>query len=72
MGAALRGGAPELDVDAMVALELLLHILEQKVERLCLPHLPRRSQLLREGQEFMVVAAVVEELCRCMAAAQAR
>ena len=38
--------APQLDVDTLVALKLLLHILEEELECLSLPHLPRRGQLL--------------------------
>lgn len=39
-------GSPQFHVDALIAFELLLHVLEQKVERLGLSHLARRSQLL--------------------------
>lgn len=41
-----RGYAPELDVDALVALVLFLHVLEEKVERLCCAHFPWRCELL--------------------------
>lgn len=56
--------APQLDVDAVVALVLLLDVLELKVERLRRAHLARGRELLHERQELVVVAAVVEELCR--------
>lgn len=39
-------GSPQFHIDALIAFELLLHVLEQKVERLCLSHLARRRQLL--------------------------
>lgn len=39
---------PELDVDALVTLVLLLDVLEKEVECLRLSHLPRRRELLRE------------------------
>lgn len=39
--------APKLHVDALVALVLLLHILEEEVERLRGAHLARGRKLLR-------------------------
>jgi len=56
---------PEFHVDALVAFVLLLYVLEQEVERLCLPHLPWCGNLLGEGQKFMMVTPVVEEFCGC-------
>jgi hypothetical protein len=37
---------PKLDVDPLVGLMLLLDVLEEEVERLCLSHLSGRSELL--------------------------
>ena len=52
--------APELDVDALVALVLLLDVLEAEVERLGLPELAWARELLGKRQELVVVVAVVE------------
>lgn len=51
---------PKLDIDSLITLELLLHILECKVECLGLSHFTRSSQLLREGEEFMVIPSIIE------------
>lgn len=41
--------SPQFDIDSLVALELLLHVLEVEVERLRLTHLPWGCEFLREG-----------------------
>ena len=53
---------PQLHVDTLVTLELLLDVLEVEIKRLGLPHLPWRSEFLRKWQKFMMVASVVEQL----------
>jgi hypothetical protein len=62
---------PQLDVDAVVALILLLDILELEIERLSRPQLAGVGQLLHEREELVVVAAVVEELCSGIATKRA-
>ena len=37
---------PEFDINALVAFVLFLYVLELKVIRLCLPHLPRCGEFL--------------------------
>lgn len=54
---------PQLDVDAQVALILLLNVFEHKVERLRLSKFSRGSDFLRERKEFLVVTAVVKQFC---------
>lgn len=54
---------PQLHVDPVVRLVLLLHVLEVEVERLRVLQLPRRRQLLVQRQELVVVAPVEEHLC---------
>jgi hypothetical protein len=46
VGYGVRPCLPEFHVDALVTFVLLLNVLEQKIKRLCLPHLPRRGELL--------------------------
>lgn len=53
----------EFDVDAVVGFVLLLHVLEVEVESLGVLQLARGGELLDEGQELVVVAAVKEHLC---------
>lgn len=51
---------PQLDVDAVVRLVLLLDVLEVEVVRLRVLQLPRGGELLVQGEEFVVVASVEE------------
>lgn len=53
----------QLHVDAVVRLILLLHVLEVEVERLRVLQLAGRGELLDEGEEFVVIAAVEEHFC---------
>ena len=55
--------APQLDIDSLVALILLLDVLEQKVERLGLAQLARRRELLRKRKKLLVMAPIIEQLC---------
>lgn len=57
------GCVPQLHIDALIALKLLFDVLEVEVEGLGLAHLCGGGELLGEGEELVVVAAVVEELC---------
>ena len=54
-------GEPQLDVDALVSFKLFLDILKVEVKGGRLPHVAWRCELLGQREEFMVVAAVVEE-----------
>jgi uncharacterized protein (UPF0305 family) len=47
----------------MITLVLLLDIFKLEIERLCRPQLSRIGKFLNEREEFVVVAAVVKELC---------
>lgn len=44
---------PQLDINSLIALILLLDILKVKVERLGLSHFARCGEFLREGEEFV-------------------
>lgn len=52
----------QLDVNAIVGLVLLLHVLKVEVERLRVLQLAGRRELLVEREKFVVVAAVEEHL----------
>ena len=54
---------PQLNVDAQVALILLLNVFEHKVERLCLSQFSGGSDFLRERKKFLVVTTVVKQFC---------
>ena len=58
---ASRKYAPQLDINALVALKLLLDILEEEIKGLSLTHLSWCCQFLRKRQELVMVPAIVEE-----------
>ena len=67
VGHAARDGdaheVAELDVDPVVGLVLLLDVLEVEGEGLGVLQVAGGGELLAEGEEFVVVAAVEEHLC---------
>ena len=54
---------PQLHINAVVRLVLLLYVLEVEIERLRVLQLARRCELLHQRKEFVVVASVEEHLC---------
>ena len=66
VGHAARDGdaheVAQLDVDAVVRLVLLLDVLEVEVEGLRVLQFAGRGELLAQGEELVVAAAVVEHL----------